>query len=43
MKMVSPFSCFLLDRTAVMGGSNENGFAIFMLYARPPGGHGWLV
>jgi len=34
------FSCFMLDRTAVIGGSNENGFAIFIFYARPNGGHG---
>jgi hypothetical protein len=28
MKMASPFSCFMLDRTAVICGSNKNGFAI---------------
>jgi hypothetical protein len=47
MEMVLPFSSFILDRTAVMGVymksalpfSNGNGFTIFMLYARPQGGH----
>jgi hypothetical protein len=28
------------DRTAVIGGSDENGSAIFIIYSRPNGGHG---
>jgi len=29
----------MFDRTAVIGGSNENACGIFMRYARLPGGH----
>jgi hypothetical protein len=32
MKMASPFSHFMPDQTTVIGGSNENGFPIFILY-----------
>jgi hypothetical protein len=39
MKTALPFSYFMHDRTAVIGGSNENHFVISMLYARPHGGH----
>jgi len=34
--MAPPFSRFLFDHSPIMYGSNENGFAIFMLYARTP-------
>ena len=36
MKMPAAFSYFMLDRTAVIGGSNENHFVIFIIYALNP-------
>jgi hypothetical protein len=36
--MASPFSYFMPDRTAVMGGLHENASGIFILYACVPQG-----
>jgi hypothetical protein len=43
MKTPPPISSFMPDRTAVIGGSNEIAFGIFILYSRPNGSHGRLA